>query len=168
MTKFINCYKTNFIAKILKFSFLVCFSVITSSCTIFDEPTGTVDFLDVYTRDEQVYVDEYFTIPSSSLSTKPTHEPKTQEVLISYICATLKITNTSNRNIYNTTVNIQASAGSRTYYKTVSLDVTIKPGDTIFLPVEIEKNTKELKAVGDNNDAKWNLDSFKIISVSLS
>lgn len=135
-----------------------------SSCSLFELPTGSCELMDdVYTRDEQGYKEEYFTFGTSS--TSKDRAERTQEVLISYICATVKITNTSNRNIYNTTINIQAKAGERTYYKTISLDVVITPGSTIYIPVEIEKQTKQLAAVGASNDDKWDTSSVKIISV---
>lgn len=135
-----------------------------SSCSLFELPTGSCELMDdVYTRDEQGYKEEYFTFGTSS--TSKDRAERTQEVLISYICATVKITNTSNRNIYNTTINIQAKAGERPYYKTISLDVVITPGSTIYIPVEIEKQTKQLAAVGASNDNKWDTSSVKIISV---
>lgn len=135
-----------------------------SSCSLFELPTGSCELMDdVYTRDEQGYKEEYFTFGTSS--TSKDRAERTQEVLISYICATVKITNTSNRNIYNTTINIQAKAGERTYYKTISLDVLITPGSTIYIPIEIEKQTKQLAAVGASNDDKWDTSSVKIISV---
>ena len=135
-----------------------------SSCSLFELPTGSCELMDdVYTRDEQGYKEEYFTFGTSS--TSKDRAERAQEVLISYICATVKITNTSNRNIYNTTINIQAKAGERTYYKTISLDVLITPGSTIYIPIEIEKQTKQLAAVGASNDDKWDTSSVKIISV---
>lgn len=135
-----------------------------SSCSLFELPNGSCELMDdVYTRDEQGYKEEYFTFGTSS--TSKDRAERTQEVLISYICATVKITNTSNRNIYNTTINIQAKAGERTYYKTISLDVLITPGSTIYIPIEIEKQTKQLAAVGASNDDKWDTSSVKIISV---
>ena len=135
-----------------------------SSCSLFELPTGSCELMDdVYTRDEQGYKEEYFTFGTSS--TSKDRAERTQEVLISYICATVKITNTSNRNIYNTTINIQAKAGERTYYKTISLDVVITPGSTIYIPIEIEKQTKQLAAIGASNDDKWDTSSVKIISV---
>ncbi len=82
------------------------------------------------------------------------------------ICTTIKVTNTCNKNIYNTTINIQANAGDRVYYKTVSLDVLIAPGNSIYIPVEIEKYTKQLNAEIKNNDSDWDKNSIKIISVS--
>ena len=134
-----------------------------SSCSLFELPNGSCELMDdVYTRDEQGYKEEYFTFGTSS--TSKDRAERTQEVLISYICATVKITNTSNRNIYNTTINIQAKAGERTYYKTISLDVLITPGSTIYIPIEIEKQTKQLAAIGASNDDKWDKDSIKIIS----
>lgn len=135
------------------------------SCSFFESPSGTVELLDVYTRNEVEYIDTYsfYTFGTSS-SEKGIS--KTKQVTVSYICTTVKITNTSDKNIYNTTINIQAKAGERTYYKTISLDVTIEPGNSIFIPIEIEKNTKDLKAVDSKNDADWDIDSIKIISVS--
>lgn len=134
-----------------------------SSCSLFELPTGSCELMDdVYTRDEQGYKEEYFTFGTSS--TSKDRAERAQEVLISYICATVKITNTSNKNIYNTTINIQASAGKRNYYKTISLDVVITPGSTIYIPIEIEKQTKQLTAVGASNDDKWDTSSVKIIS----
>lgn len=135
------------------------------SCSFYDDPEGKVEILDVYTRYEQGYREDYFTFGSS---TSKQHEYKTEEVLISYLCTTVKITNTCDKKIYNTTINIQANAGERTYYKTISLDVIIKPGESIYIPIEIEKYTKELKAVGSSNDADWDINSIQILSVNWS
>ncbi len=132
-------------------------------CSFFEAPEGSVELLDVYTRDEEGYVEEYYTFGDS---TSEKRVSKTEEVLISYLCTTVKITNTCDKNIYNTTINIQANAGTRTYYKTISLDVTITPGSSIYIPVEIEKYTKQLTAVNKDNDDKWDTNSIKIISVS--
>ena len=153
----------NFKNKTIILTLLIAISLVTS-CTFFELPTGSCELMDdVYTRDEQGYKEEYFTFGTSS--TSKDRAERTQEVLISYICATVKITNTSNRNIYNTTINIQAKAGERTYYKTISLDVLITPGSTIYIPIEIEKQTKQLAAIGASNDDKWDTSSVKIISV---
>ena len=144
--------------------FIFCFSIFifsVNSCSLFDSPSGSCELLDVYTRNEQGYVEEYIAFGQSS-STQIL--PKKEEVTISFICTTVKITNTSNKNIYNSTINIQACAGDRTYYKTISLDVLIPPGTSIYIPVEIEKYTKQLNAGISDNDHEWDKSSIKILS----
>lgn len=150
----------NFKKRIFTLVILTTISLQTS-CTLFELPTGACELLDVYTRNEQEYKEEYFSFGNS---TSQERADKTQEVTISYICTTVKISNTSKKSIYTTTINIQASAGERTYYKTISLDVLIAPGATIYIPIEIEKYTKQLAAVDTNNDAPWDTNSIKIIS----
>lgn len=146
------------------FLIVLFISLFLTNCTLFDLPTGNCELLDVYIRNEQSYVEEYVTSGSASSSIQT--KPKKEEVTISYICTTIKVTNTCNKNIYNTTINIQANAGDRVYYKTVSLDVLIAPGNSIYIPVEIEKYTKQLNAEIKNNDSDWDKNSIKIISVS--
>lgn len=150
----------NFKNKTIILTLLIAISLVTS-CTLFELPKGECELLDVYTRDEQEYKEEYFAFGSSASQQRA---DKPQEVTVSYICTTVKITNTSNKNIYNSTINIQASARDRTYYKTISLDVLIAPGATIYIPVEIEKYTKQLAAVNKTNDAAWDKASIQIIS----
>ena len=43
--------------------------------------------------------------------------------------------------IYNSTVSIQADTDKRTYYKTLSFDITIKPSTSIYIPVQFEIDT---------------------------
>ncbi|MBR5646296.1 MAG: hypothetical protein IKX23_06615 [Treponema sp.] len=130
------------------------------SCELFEPPEGKAELLDIHKRNEQGWIEGYFSGPTNSSS--QTYKEKEQEVLYSYLCATLKLTNLCNKNIYNSTISIQAKAGDRTYYKTVSLDITIAPGKSIFIPVEIEKYTKQLKAA-DTEDEAWIFDSMEII-----
>lgn len=134
-------------------------------CSFLDDPTGSVEILDVYTRNEQEYIDT-FSFYSFGTSTSEHGVPKTKQITVSYLCTTVLITNTCNKNIYNTTINVKAKAGERTYYKTISLDVTITPGNSIYIPVEIEKNTRDLIAVNATNDSDWDINSIEIISVS--
>lgn len=150
----------NYKNKTLIVIILTIFNLIPS-CVFFEQPTATCELLDVYVKDEQEYKEEYFSFGSSASQQRV---EKQQQVIISYICTTLKITNTSNKNIYNSTINIQAMAGNRNYYKTISIDVIIEPQATIYVPVEIEKYTKQLTAVDKKNDAPWNTDSIKINS----
>lgn len=142
---------------------ILCLTSMLFGCDFFEAPTGTAELLDVYTRSESEYIDKlsFWSGGTSGGSVK-----KEEVTTVTYICTTVKITNTSDKNIYNTTINVQAKAGDRTYYKTVSLDVTIEPGNSIYIPIEIEKNTRDLKNVKDDNDAAWDLNSIKIISVS--
>lgn len=151
---------------IKKIGILIALLTIPLSCNLFEEPYGEAELLDTYTRNEKGYIEEYFSFGSSSLISSDQEKPKPTEVLISYICTTIKITNSGNKNIYNSTINVSAKAGERTYYKTISLDITIAPGCSIYIPIEIEKPTKELLAVNSSNDSDWDLTSFKILSIN--
>lgn len=158
-------YSKIFLSKGLVF-LMIASSLITFSCSIFDTPTGEAELLDVYVKKEKGYVEEYFSWGSDTDYSHTNIRRKTEEVLVSYLCTTVKITNTSDRTIYNSLINIQATAGDRTYYKSISLDITIAPGAIIYIPIEMEKETKELIAVNNDNDKEWDKDSIKIISVS--
>ena len=117
----------------LCFLLILILAVCFTSCTLFKDPEGDCELLSVYKKDvEDVH----------------------------YIYATLKISNTSDKNIYNSTVSLEAATNLRKYYKTVSLDITITPGDSIFIPIEMsftQKNTETPKE-------EWNTGSFTIIS----
>ena len=138
------------------------------SCSIFDPPEGEAELMDSYIRNEQGYIEEYFTFGTSSVNDSQDHRvSKKEEVIFSYLCTTIKIKNTGKNYIYNSTISLEAKAGDRTYYKTVSLDISIAPGATVYIPVELEKYTKQLVAAGTDNDKPWDKGSIKIISISL-
>ena len=146
---------------------IVLMTFLFASCTIFDTPEGEAELMDSYIRNEQGYVEEYFTFGTSSVGGSSDHRTKkTEEVLFSYLCTTIKIKNTGKNYIYNSTISLEAKAGGRTYYKTVSLDISIAPGATVYIPIELEKYTKQLKAVNNNNDSEWDITSIKILDVS--
>lgn len=112
--------------------FILLISTITTSCKFFEEPDGSCELLDVYTKDEDD---------------------------MHYIRGTLKISNTSNKNIYNSTISVQAKTNKRTYYKTLSLDITIEPDSCIYVPVELEFKQKSTESSKEN----WEANSLKII-----
>lgn len=131
-------FKTNkcsLVKGIILLVILSAASVIFSSCIFFEDPIGECELLSVYTKDvEDVH----------------------------YLHATLKISNTCNKNIYNSTVSIEGRTNLRPYYKTVSLDITIAPDDTIYIPIEMDftqKNTETPKET-------WNTSSLIILSQS--
>ena len=146
--------------------FIVLMAFLFASCTIFDTPEGEAELMDSYIRNEQGYVEEYFTFGTDSIDSSDHRVKKTEEVLFSYLCTTIKIKNTGKSYIYNSTISLEAKAGDRTYYKTVSLDISIAPGATVYIPIELEKYTKQLKAAGNNNDSEWDKSSIKILDVS--
>ena len=114
---------------------MVNLCIVFTSCALFEEPSGECELLSIYTKDEGV-----------------TH----------YLHATLKITNTCNKSIYNATVSLEASSSARTYYKTISLDVTVAPDDCVYIPIEMDFTTKG----GESLNEKWKSDTLKIISQS--
>lgn len=102
------------------------------SCSFFETPQGTCELLSIYTQNEE-----------------DSH----------YIIATLKISNISNMTIYNSTINIQADTNKRTYYKTISQNIMIKPNKTIFIPVELYFIQKSKETT---EKEEWYTDSFII------
>ena len=117
----------------LCFTALFIFCLSMQSCVLFEDPNGECELLSIYTKE-----------------TGTTH----------YIYGTLKITNTCDRDIYNATVSLQAESSKRMYYKTVSLDITVSPEESVFIPIEMSFTT-----TGTETE-KWKSDTFKIISAS--
>ena len=114
-----------------------------TSCSFFKDPQGSTELLSVYSSQSEYTIDN-----------------KTE--YIRYLNATLKITNTGSIDIYNSTVSIQAETDKRTYYKTLSFDITIKPSSSIFIPVQFEFDTH----TNGSSSEKWKDDSMKIIGES--
>lgn len=112
--------------------FLAMISLFTS-CKLFADPEGESELLSVYTKD----VDDNH-----------------------YLNATLKISNTSDKIIYNSTVSIQADTNLHSYYKTLSLDITIEPDSSIYIPVQMEFTQKSTETPKE----EWKVNSFKILS----
>lgn len=108
-------------------------SIFFTSCKLFAEPEGESELLSVYTKD----IDDNH-----------------------YINATLKISNTSDIIIYNSTVSIQADTNFHSYYKTLSLDITIEPDSSIYIPVQMEFTQKSTETPKE----EWNKSSFRILS----
>ena len=102
-------------------------------CALFRDPTGECELLSIYTNEVGT-----------------THT----------IYGTLKITNTCDRNIYNTTVSLQAESSKRMYYKTLSLDITVSPEEAVYIPVEMSFTKKATES------ETWKSDTFKILSAS--
>ncbi|MCR5063880.1 MAG: hypothetical protein K6A89_11415 [Treponema sp.] len=121
---------------ILFASFLFMFLSINAcftGCKLFEEPEGESELLSVYTKD----IDDNH-----------------------YLNATLKISNTSDKIIYNSTVSIQADTNLHSYYKTLSLDITIEPDSSIYIPVQMEFTQKSTETPKE----EWNKSSFRILS----
>lgn len=104
-----------------------------ASCKLFADPEGESELLSVYTKD----IDDNH-----------------------YLNATLKISNTSDKIIYNSTVSIQADTNLHSYYKTLSLDITIEPDSSIYIPVQMEFTQKSTETPKE----EWKVNSFKILS----
>ena len=119
------------------------FSVIITACSFFKDPQGSAELLSVYSSQSEYKF-----------------ENKTEYVR--YLNATLKITNTGSIDIYNSTVSIQAETDKRTYYKTLSFDIIIKPSSNIFIPVQFDFDTH----INGSSSEKWKDNSMKIIEVS--
>lgn len=112
-------------------------------CKFFENPFGEAELLSVYSSESEYKI-----------------ENKTE--YIRYLNATLKITNTGKIDIYNSTVSIQADTDKRTYYKTLSFDITIKPSTSIYIPVQFEIDTH----TNGSSTEKWKDKTIKITGVS--
>ena len=123
--------------------FMAGLSPLFTACQLFEVPQGEAELLDIYTYAEQG-------LKENSSTEK--------EDKIRFITATIKISNTGDINIYNSTINVSAETNKRTYYKTLSLDITIPPEHSIFIPVEMEI---DLKQKGHENET-WKTDSMCI------
>lgn len=131
-----NCFK-------LGTTIILLFIVLQlNGCKLFDAPGGNTELLSVYT-------------------TKEEYKYETTTYCIRYLNATLKITNTGNIDIYNSTVSISCESTEREYYKTVSFDITISPGSSVFIPIQFEFDTR----INGKPNETWKTDSIKITNV---
>lgn len=131
-----NCFK-------LGTTIILLFIVLQlNGCKLFDAPSGNAELLSAYTTQEE-------------------YKYETATYYIRYLNATLKITNTGNIDIYNSTVSISCESTEREYYKTVSFDITISPGSSVFIPIQFEFDTR----INDKQNEKWKTDSIKITNV---
>ncbi|MBO7582424.1 MAG: hypothetical protein J6T20_01370 [Treponema sp.] len=131
-----NCFK-------LGTTIILLFIVLQlNGCKLFDAPCGNAELLSAYTTQEE-------------------YKYETATYYIRYLNATLKITNTGNIDIYNSTVSISCESTEREYYKTVSFDITISPGSSVFIPIQFEFDTR----INDKQNEKWKTDSIKITNV---
>lgn len=119
--------------KHFKFLFFIFIFSITS-CSFFSYPEATSEVISSYTKESDSY---------------------------HYIYATIKITNISDKNIYNSIICLKADSTKRSYYKTTSLNITIKPGNSIYLTFDFsfEENTNNK----DSEKEKWIEDSVIIL-----
>ena len=113
-----------------------------TSCTFFSSPQASSEIISTYTNDS----DEYH-----------------------YLSAVIKVSNTGNKTIYQTVINLQANTNIRTYYKTATSTLTIQPSNSIFLTVDFsfteeEKNEDKDSSSEQNVKEKWILDSVKVDS----
>lgn len=112
-----------------------------SSCGLFSEPQGTAEIISSFTSDSGDY---------------------------QYLESVIKITNTGNKNIYTTTISLQADSSKRTYYKTTTSTIVIKPKAEIYITVDFsfeEKNDKESVTISSEKIEEWKENSVKIIDV---
>lgn len=114
-----------------------------NSCKFFEAPEGKVDLLSIYTTEESYKYDS-------------------TQYYIRYCNATLKITNTGNVDIYNSTISLFCETSEREYYKTVSFDITIEPENSIFIPISFDFDTR----LNGKSKEKWKSDSLRIISTA--
>lgn len=120
----------------IKFFFLCVILIFTclsiSSCSFFEEPVGESELVSVYAKDETTTF---------------------------YLYGTLKITNKSNKNIYSETISVEAKTNKRSYYKTVAMNITIVPGNTVYIPITMDFYQKATESPKE----KWDEKSMKII-----
>lgn len=112
-------------------------------CKFFETPEGKAELLSIYTTDEQ-------------------YKHENTNYYIRYLNATLKITNTGSIDMYNSTISLSCETNEREYFKTVSFDITIKPGNCIYIPIEFDFDTR----LNGKSSEKWKTDSLKIINSS--
>lgn len=122
---------------------LLVFALQISSCKFFEAPQGKTELLSVYTSEEEYKYD-------------------TTKYYVRYLNGTLKITNTGSIDIYNSTVNFSCETSERQYYKTVSFDITISPGSSIFIPIQFDFDTR----LNGKTNEKWKTETLKIVSSS--
>lgn len=110
----------------MKKLFLLCFITITiffNSCNFFSNPQAESQIIQTYTSDSGEY---------------------------HYLHTVIKISNTGNKTIYQTTLSLQADTNIRTYYKTTTSNLTIQPNNSIFITVDFnftdEEKTEETNA----------------------
>ncbi len=141
------------------FNFILLLFVFTiTSCSFFSYPEATTELVSTYTEESKPYY---------------------------YLYIVIKITNSSNKNIYNSTISIKADSTKRSYYKTTSSNITIKPENSIFITLELsftkdetsqestskpseeqpsENNDSENSSIKESNTEKWIEDSVEIVS----
>ncbi|MBR4790460.1 MAG: hypothetical protein IK024_06165 [Treponema sp.] len=126
--------------KLILLIFLFSLVFMLSCCKFFEDPKGSAQLLSVYTSE-----DEY--------------KQESTNYYVRYINGTLKISNTGSIDIYNSTISLSAESSERQYFKTVSFDITLKPGSSIYIPVEFNFDTR----LNGKSTEKWKVDSMKII-----
>lgn len=112
-----------------------------SSCVLFSDPEGTAEIISSYTIDSGNY---------------------------HYLENVVKITNIGNKNIYSSTISLQADSSKRTYYETTTSNIVIKPGYEIYITVELsfeEKDDEEKEKPSEDEKEKWKEETVKIIDV---
>ncbi|MCR5437665.1 MAG: hypothetical protein K6E97_11445 [Treponema sp.] len=134
---------------------LIALSTLLNDCKLFEQPIGMAELIDIYTYEDRYEADTNtgYTVMTDS---------------VRYIGATLKISNICDTGIYSSTISIKAMSSKKiTYYKTVSLDITISPGSSIYIPVEMEINVKqkgETFNTKEENREIWKKDTIEIIN----
>lgn len=111
-----------------------------SSCGLFSEPQGTAEIISSFTSDSGDY---------------------------QYLESIIKITNIGNKNIYSTTISLRADSSKRTYYKTTTSTIIIKPGTEIYISVDFsfEKQNDNKNETSSSEEEKWKEDTVRIIDV---
>jgi len=125
--------------KHIKFLFFIFIFSITS-CSFFSYPEATSEVISTYTKESDSY---------------------------HYLYATIKITNISDKKIYNSTISVKADSTKKSYYKTSSSNITIHPGNSIYLIIDLSFEKKANIVPSDENDheetEKWIEDSVIIL-----
>lgn len=100
--------------KIIK---ILIFTILLSSCTLFDSPEGFVE------------------LSENSIHTRTELQGEKEEVV--YCCANAKITNTGDKTIYTCTITAVAKSDADIdHYVSLSYDVTIPPSQSIYVTIE--------------------------------
>lgn len=122
-----------------KLQLLILFPLFLAGCNLFSSPNGETEIISKYSKD----IDNYHTL-----------------------IVNIKISNISNKNIYSSTISLQADSTKRSYYKTQTNNITIKPGNSIYITLEfVFEDEKETNFSTNEEKEKWKEDSVKIIDI---
>lgn len=119
------------ILKILKMVMGIFVIFLVNSCSFFEKPEGKVEIVSIST-------------------TKTDSSSK-----VHYCTVELKITNTSDKEIYSSTIGLSLASDKRRYYQSLGYDVTIPCDQSVF--VSTQYSFQET-----SDEKEWKIDTAKI------